>query len=118
MRDLLAVTGKCDRFHDFTYTSSASDSSLRRRAFLVGFAVPFRTVSAGGESRVLLTGRLGDGDFCLGGGELSSPEDSSPPARARSSASKSAMMNGPDEFLSGRLVRSSPVEARPEFHFK
>jgi hypothetical protein len=59
----------------------------------MGFAVPLRVMSGAGESRVRLTGRLGDGDFCLGGGELSSPEDSSPPASARSSASKSAMVN-------------------------
>ena len=59
----------------------------------MGFAVPLRAMSGTGESRVRLTGRLGDGDFCLGGGELSSPEDSSPPASARSSASKSAMVN-------------------------
>src|SRR5207245_2363802 len=69
----------------FTYTWSSSESSLRRRAFLMGFAVPLRAMSGTGESRVRLTGLLGDGDFCLGRGELSSPEDSSPPASARSS---------------------------------
>jgi hypothetical protein len=64
----------------------------------MGFAVPLRDMSGAGESRVRLTGRLGDGDFCcLGGGELSSPEDSSPPASARSSASKSAMANKVDK---------------------
>ena len=59
----------------------------------MGLAVPLRAMSGTGESRVRLTARLGDGDFCLGRGELSSPEDSSPPASARSSASKSAIVN-------------------------
>ena len=66
----------------------------------MGFAVPFRPMSGSGESRDLFTGRLGVGDFCLGCGELSSPEDSSPPASARSSASKSAMMNRQTSVLS------------------
>ena len=82
----------------------------------MGFAVPLRVMSGAGESRVRLTGRLGDGDFCLGGGELSSPEDSSPPASARSSASKSAMVNRFDKCLVFRGVRRSARKAWLEFN--
>lgn len=73
-------------------TASSPESSLRRRMRLTGFAVPLRAISAVGESRTFV-GRCGDGDFCLGGeAGLSSPEES-PPARARSSASRSMMAN-------------------------
>jgi hypothetical protein len=73
-------------------------------------------MSGGVESRFLLTGRLGDGDFCLGGGELSSPEDSSPPASARSSASKSAMVNWLTGVQSFEVCVESAGEPWPEFN--
>jgi hypothetical protein len=79
----------------------------------MGFAVPLRAMSWAGELRVLLTGRLGDGDFCLGCGELSSPEDSSPPASARSSASKSAMVNRRTSVLRRKLFVGPKVGLGP-----
>lgn len=64
---------------------------MRRLARFVGFATPFRAMSGGGDSLEGFLELDGEGDLRLGEeGMLSSPEES-PPASARSSASRSAI---------------------------
>ena len=56
------------------------------------FAVPFLAISNGELSLRCMECGDGEGDFGFGEGDLSSAEESSPPASASNSASRSAMI--------------------------
>jgi hypothetical protein len=75
------------------YTSSSSSEYVLRRLFrLTALATPFRTMSGGGDSLDCFLERGGEGDLGLGEDGIDSSPEESPPARASSSASRSAMV--------------------------